>query len=413
MGQHLYLQLSGPVRRSRTNRIDRVRYQVQHDLLKLHAVAEHFGDVVIQCRFERYVRALQVLSNQAQDLLDDHVQVLARPVLRVPLEHGANAANDLAGTLPLPHDALQGRLRPVQIRRRMREPAQPGIAVGHDCRQRLVDLVRYGRRHLRHRGQPCSARKLRLLRHLPVAGRRQLGQHLVERGRHPADLIVASVLHAKTVVLRFSHPQRYGFQPLERTHYVVMRQQRNEDAEARHEPDQSKAEQHFAVQVADALLQQPIQLRVGSRPGTESIRDGGLVQAFDRNAISRLDACRLCGQSSEIGIQARDQFPERRFYGSFQSTIRIASIGSLRVLLQLVARRPEEACEDGNLNAARASLSGRRDAVLHVVLQSRQLTEKGRHLLHDDVLHVVAIEVRVQGQVRSRHQRATPAPLLS
>jgi len=46
--------------------------------------------------------------------------------------------------MPVPDDSLEDRLRPLEIRRIVRQPRLGGVRIGHHRRQGLVDFMRNG-----------------------------------------------------------------------------------------------------------------------------------------------------------------------------------------------------------------------------------------------------------------------------
>ena len=70
-----------------------------------------------------------------------------------PFCEGADSLDDCASSNRVPVDPARGFACFGEVRRLSGEPAQDGVGVGHDRGERLVDLVRDGRRQLAHHRQ--------------------------------------------------------------------------------------------------------------------------------------------------------------------------------------------------------------------------------------------------------------------
>ena len=182
----------------RRHRLDGVAHQVDDHLLDLHRVGPDPRHVLAELGLERHPAALNLVCHQAAHLQDQLVDVEIDLCRRRVLEQRADAADDLRGGVAVADDALRGADRFLDIGRRGVEPSQAGMAVRHDCLQRLVDFMRDGGGQLGHRRDPGSLRKLfpgvaqRVLRPRALYELRDLGadsgHHLQESAIGVADL---------------------------------------------------------------------------------------------------------------------------------------------------------------------------------------------------------------------------------
>jgi hypothetical protein len=168
------------------------------------------------------------------------------------------------------------------------------VAACHDRRQRLVDFMRDRGGHLAHRRQLRNARELRLLRHFALARGGNLGKHVVERDRKPADLIATAVVDAQIVIPGLANGRCGVLEPLQRPHDVPMSHDGNENAEGGKHTGEAQAECHLSEQAVDPPPQQPVERVLGGSPRLECIRHGGRQGGIEGGAVAdfrRKTAC--------------------------------------------------------------------------------------------------------------------------
>jgi len=84
----------------------------------------HRGQARRQPRFEGDALVLRLGARQRDDAQDGLVQIERLLLRRAILDQTANAANDVAGPLPLVEDPFQCLSRLGDVRRLLREPSQ-------------------------------------------------------------------------------------------------------------------------------------------------------------------------------------------------------------------------------------------------------------------------------------------------
>src|ERR1700730_1549349 len=87
--------------------IDRVRNQIQEDLLQLDAIAQDLKRFCFKFGLERNLLVLQLALHKREDLLDQLVQVDRSSFLTIFLEHRSDRTDNLARTMTVVDDARQ------------------------------------------------------------------------------------------------------------------------------------------------------------------------------------------------------------------------------------------------------------------------------------------------------------------
>ena len=147
------------VGRGRRHGIARVEYQVEQDLLQLHAIAAHLRQRRRQLRRDRHSTPDQIAVNQVEHFLDDHVDVEGLRLRRSRPHQRTHPMYHLARTAACRNDVAKHVAHLCDVRRRQAEQAQPRLRVGDDRRQRLVQLVRQGPREFADRHDAAGVRK--------------------------------------------------------------------------------------------------------------------------------------------------------------------------------------------------------------------------------------------------------------
>ncbi len=106
---------------------------------------------------ERDRAGFDLVAHEEQRLFDDRVEIEHHPLGRAWCRHAADALHDLARMAAAVRDA-GGKLRDLgEIGLRTPQPAQAGLGIGDDRRERLVDLVRDRGGDLPQHGDPRRA----------------------------------------------------------------------------------------------------------------------------------------------------------------------------------------------------------------------------------------------------------------
>ncbi len=121
--------------------VDRVGDQIDRDLLHLDRIGPHLGQALGEVGLHLDRGALALDLGEAERLAQQGLDVDSLATAEVLGQHAARTAHHGAGALRIAGDALQGRAGFIQVGRALGQPAQGRLAVGHDRRDRLVDLV--------------------------------------------------------------------------------------------------------------------------------------------------------------------------------------------------------------------------------------------------------------------------------
>ena len=97
-----------------------------------------------QIQPQRCPKTRRLAPDQRHHFLDQVIQVEQAPLRPGLADQRADPLNDLARALAVGDHVPDRRLHFVKPRNIAIEPAQAGLAMGHDRGQRLVDLVRDG-----------------------------------------------------------------------------------------------------------------------------------------------------------------------------------------------------------------------------------------------------------------------------
>ena len=124
-----------------THRFDGIHDQIPKDQLQLDSIAQDARQLVDQFGLDRDSPILNLPLREPEDLPNKFVDIEWSPLLVILPENRTNTPDNIGGTKPVLHDAIQSRPRFVEIWRRMGEPAQACIAICHNRCQGLVDLV--------------------------------------------------------------------------------------------------------------------------------------------------------------------------------------------------------------------------------------------------------------------------------
>src|SRR5580704_2236591 len=147
------MQLPLPLHRFR-HCLNAVHDQIQHDLLKLDAIANDRIEIGGQRGFDSDAMTAELGAHE-NDYLPDQVVDIDRDHLgRGLAREGSDALDDIPGAVAVSDDASRGLPRFLEIRLVGFEPEQAGVRIGDDCGQRLIDLVRNGCGELTHCTQP-------------------------------------------------------------------------------------------------------------------------------------------------------------------------------------------------------------------------------------------------------------------
>ena len=148
--------------RDRCHGLDAVHDQVQQHLLQLNLVAQHGLRAGGQIGVQHDAVLLQFAAGERQHFLDGVADVELGQLRPGFLGERPQAADHVAGTVSLPHDARDGIPRRGKVRLVPVQPAQTGAAAGRDGGQGLVDLMGDGGEQFAHRRQPRDAGEFRL-----------------------------------------------------------------------------------------------------------------------------------------------------------------------------------------------------------------------------------------------------------
>ncbi len=147
------------------HRFDGVHNQIQDYLLQLDAIASNERQALCELCLQRDAIAQQLASCHPDDLEDRFVDVQLISPWRGLLDEGAYAADDLAGSIAVLDDRIEGLPDLLEIRGLHGEPAQSGVGVGDHRGNRLVDFMGNRGRQLPHRRDAIGVRE----RHLRFA----------------------------------------------------------------------------------------------------------------------------------------------------------------------------------------------------------------------------------------------------
>ena len=147
--------------------------QVDERLLNLDLVPRNPREIDRQFRFNDDAVITKFVGEHAEHLSDNLVDIHRCFDRCGLLEEGTNSPHDFGRGMPVPDNPLERRLRPLEIRRIVRQPRLTCVRIGHDGRQWLVDFMSNGRGELCNRcdlhgsGQLSPGAAQRFL-HLPV-----------------------------------------------------------------------------------------------------------------------------------------------------------------------------------------------------------------------------------------------------
>jgi hypothetical protein len=105
-----------------THGVDRIRDQIQYDLLKLDRVAGNRRQLSAEFGLNGDATKLHLGLNVAEHLPDKLVHVQRNAFPSALLEHHSDAVDHLAGTMTVTDNAFQRRSRLVEIRTGPVEP---------------------------------------------------------------------------------------------------------------------------------------------------------------------------------------------------------------------------------------------------------------------------------------------------
>ena len=130
--------------------------------MQLNAITSNERQALRELCLQRDAIAQQLASRHPDDLEDRFVDVQLISPWRGLLDEGAYAANDLAGSIAVLDDGIEGLPDLLELRGLRGEPAQSGVAVGDHCGNRLVDLMGNRGRQLPHRRDAIGVRQRHL-----------------------------------------------------------------------------------------------------------------------------------------------------------------------------------------------------------------------------------------------------------
>jgi hypothetical protein len=128
--------------------------------LHLDAVAFHARKIFVELGLDLDVVLAQLDPHKVKDGQDQRIDVDRIPLARVLPEHRANAGDDLAGAMTGVHNVRERDTRLLDVGLLRREPAQGRARPCRYSGQRLVDLVRQGRRQLTRGGDAVHVHEL-------------------------------------------------------------------------------------------------------------------------------------------------------------------------------------------------------------------------------------------------------------
>ena len=156
------------------HRFNPVDDEVEDDLLQLDPVGEDRGKGRGEFQPQRHAVAEQLMLHEADDLVDDFIDVERRFPIGGLVHERADALDHFARPIAVLDDRLQGAARFVQVGRVAVEPAQACGGVGDDGGERLVHFMGDRRGEFAQRRHARDMREVRLrfmqLRFGPPAG---------------------------------------------------------------------------------------------------------------------------------------------------------------------------------------------------------------------------------------------------
>jgi hypothetical protein len=176
-------------------RLQHVQHEVEQDLLELHPITHHRGEVGGDLHVQGYPLVDEFMLEQADDLVHERRQRQPRRRGSGFAQERAQPGNDLAGPLPVVDDALERLAGILKVGRRPRQPAQASTAVGHDGREGLVDFVGDRGGQFAQGGHARDVRQLRLRLAQGFLGPLAFGDVLdhADREHHCAALVSHNV----------------------------------------------------------------------------------------------------------------------------------------------------------------------------------------------------------------------------
>ena len=130
--------------------------------MQLNAIASNERQALCELCPQRGSILEQFAPRQINDVEDCFVDVQLILPWRHLLTEGAYAGDDLAGSITVLDDSLEGLPDLMQIRGAAPKPAQSGIGIGDRSGDRLTHLMRDGGRELPHRRDAIRVCELHL-----------------------------------------------------------------------------------------------------------------------------------------------------------------------------------------------------------------------------------------------------------
>src|SRR5262249_54869216 len=138
-----------------------VRCQVQYDLLQLNLVGAHRQRALEAVRDQTHASLRRLGQQEMQGSRDRVVEVeLLKFGLSLRLQQLAQVLDDLRGVLIGLADVAENRLDLDEVRRIRRQQKLRGFGAAQDRAERLVDVVRDGRRQRAGRRGPVQVNDL-------------------------------------------------------------------------------------------------------------------------------------------------------------------------------------------------------------------------------------------------------------